>query len=81
MSPSPEDVQRYIAQGLECSVLEVNGDGQHFEALIVSPAFEGLGRVARHQRVYAALGERMRAEIHALSMRTLTPAEYAAQRS
>jgi len=80
MSPSPEDVRRYIEQGLECSVLEVSGDGQHFEALIVSSAFEGLNRVARHQRVYAALGERMRAEIHALSMRTLTPGEYAAQR-
>ena len=79
MSPSPEDVRRYIAQGLACSVLEVNGDGQHFEALIVSAAFEGKVRVARHQLVYAALGERMRAEIHALSMRTLTPAEYAAR--
>ena len=79
MSPSPEDVQRYIAQGLDCSQLEVRGDGQHFEALIVSAAFEGKSRVARHQIVYAALGERMRAEIHALSMRTLTPSEYAAQ--
>jgi len=79
MSPSPEDVRGYIAQGLACSVLEVNGDGQHFEALIVSAAFEGKVRVARHQLVYAALGERMRAEIHALSMRTLTPAEYAAR--
>lgn len=81
MTPTPEDVQRYIAQGLDCSVLEVRGDGQHFEALIVSAAFEGKARVARHQLVYAALGERMRAEVHALSMRTLTPAEYAAQRT
>jgi len=80
MSPTPEDVQRYIAQGLDCSALEVQGDGQHFEALIVSAAFEGKSRIARHQLVYAALGERMRAEIHALSMRTLTPAEYATQR-
>jgi acid stress-induced BolA-like protein IbaG/YrbA len=79
VSPSSDDVQRYIAQGLDCSVLEVRGDGQHFEALIVSAAFEGKSRVARHQLVYAALGERMRAEIHALSMRTLTPAEHAAQ--
>jgi acid stress-induced BolA-like protein IbaG/YrbA len=81
MSPTPEDVQRYIAQGLDCSVLEVRGDGQHFEALIVSKAFEGKTRVARHQLVYAALGERMRAEIHALSMRTLTPAEHAGKAS
>jgi acid stress-induced BolA-like protein IbaG/YrbA len=80
MLPSPEDVRRYIAQGLDCSVLEVHGDGQHFEALIVSEAFAGKPRVARHQLVYAALGERMRAEVHALSMRTLTPAEYAAQK-
>ena len=80
MSPTPEDVRRYIAQGLDCSVLEVQGDGQHFEALIVSAAFDGKGRVARHQIVYAALGERMRAEIHALSMRTLTPTEYASRR-
>jgi acid stress-induced BolA-like protein IbaG/YrbA len=81
MSPTPEDVRRYIAQGLDCSVLEVQGDGQHFEALIVSAAFDGKGRVARHQIVYAALGERMRAEIHALSMRTLTPTEYASRRT
>jgi len=81
MSPSPEDVRRYIAQGLECSVLEVNGDGQHFEALIVSAAFEGKSRIARHQLVYAALGERMRAEVHALSMRTLTPTEHAARQA
>ena len=65
-----------IACGLACERLEVAGDGQHFEALIVSSAFEGKSRVARHQLVYAALGERMKSEIHALSMRTLTPAEY-----
>jgi acid stress-induced BolA-like protein IbaG/YrbA len=79
MEPTPDDVRRYIAGGLECSVLEVDGDGRHFNALIVSPVFEGKTRVARHQLVYAALGDRMRAEVHALSMRTLTPAEYAAQ--
>jgi acid stress-induced BolA-like protein IbaG/YrbA len=79
MEPTPDDIRRYIAAGLECSVLEVEGDGRHFSALIVSPTFEGKLRVARHQLVYAALGDRMREEIHALSMRTLTPAEYAAQ--
>ncbi|CUA94876.1 BolA family protein [Thiomonas bhubaneswarensis] len=76
--PTPEDLHRYIADGLACSHLHVEGDGQHFYATIVSPAFEGLNRVQRHQRVYAALGERMRAEIHALSMKTLTPQEFAA---
>ena len=76
--PTPADVQRYIAQGLACEFLEVEGDGQHFFATIVSPEFEGLLRVRRHQRVYAALGDRMREQIHALSMKTLTPAEHAA---
>jgi acid stress-induced BolA-like protein IbaG/YrbA len=79
--PTPDDVKELIARGLACAVLEVRGDGHHFEALVVSPAFEGKTRVARHQLVYAALGDRMREEIHALSMRTLTPAEYAAQRA
>jgi len=77
MEPTPADVQRYIAQGLVCEKVEVDGDGRHFQALIVSPAFEGKTRVQRHQLVYAALGERMREEVHALSMKTLTPAEYA----
>ena len=79
MMPTPEQVRQYIADNLECETLQVQGDGAHFEALIVSPAFEGKRLIARHQRVYAALGERMKAEIHALSMRTLTPEEYKAQ--
>ena len=76
--PTPDDVRRFIATRLDCVQLEVQGDGRHFFATIVSPAFEGLSRVARHQRVYTVLGERMREQIHALSMRTLTPAEWAA---
>ena len=80
MQTTPEDVHRYIAEHLECEHLEVQGDGAHFQALIVSTAFEGKRTVARHQVVYKALGERMREEIHALSMRTLTPAEYQAER-
>ena len=56
--------------------LEVKGDGQHFTALIVSPAFAGKRPIQRHQMVYAVLGDRMREEIHALSMKTLTPDEY-----
>ncbi|TEA73215.1 BolA/IbaG family iron-sulfur metabolism protein [Pollutimonas harenae] len=78
MMPTPEQVRQYIADNLECETLQVLGDGAHFEALIVSPAFEGKRLIARHQLVYSALGERMKAEIHALSMRTLTPAEYKA---
>lgn len=79
MEPTPAEVRRYIDQGLACETLEVDGDGRHFQALIVSAAFEGKSRVQRHQLVYAALGERMREEVHALSMKTLTPAEFAAQ--
>jgi len=79
--PTPQDVQRYIADGLPCDHLEVEGDGRHFFATIVSTEFEGLLRIRRHQRVYAALGERMREQIHALSMKTLTPAEWASQQA
>ena len=78
-NPTPAEVQQYIAAGLPCTHLEVEGDGQHFFATIVSADFDGKNRVARHQRVYQALGDRMRAEIHALSMKTLTPAEWAQQ--
>jgi len=73
---SAESVQAGIAGGLACEHLEVTGDGQHFQALIVSAQFAGRSRVQRHQLVYAALGSRMREEIHALSMRTLTPEEW-----
>jgi acid stress-induced BolA-like protein IbaG/YrbA len=75
--PTPDEVQRFIAQGIACDHLEVEGDGRHFFATIVSAEFEGTSRVARHQRVYRALGDRMRELIHALSMKTLTPAEWA----
>lgn len=76
MLPTPELVKSYIAAGLECTHLEVQGDGQHFSAVIVSKAFEGKRLIQRHQLVYAALGDRMREEIHALSMKTLTPQEF-----
>jgi acid stress-induced BolA-like protein IbaG/YrbA len=73
-----DSIKSSIEAGIACDVVEVAGDGQHFEALVVSDAFSGLSRLARHRLVYAALGDRMRAEIHALSMTTLTPAERAA---
>ncbi len=76
--PTPAEVERYIANGLTCEHLQVEGDGRHFFATIVSAEFEGKPRVRRHQRVYEALGDRMREQIHALSMKTLTPAEWAA---
>lgn len=76
MYPTPEQIKKYIADGLVCSHLEVEGDGQHFTAVIVSDAFVGKRLIQRHQIVYAALGDRMREEIHALSMKTLTPEEF-----
>ena len=76
MATTPELIYSYISAGLECTHLEVDGDGQHFNALIVSSAFAGKRPIQRHQLVYAALGDRMREEIHALSMKTLTPEEY-----
>jgi acid stress-induced BolA-like protein IbaG/YrbA len=77
---TPEHVRELIAAGLECEHLEVAGDGAHFEALIVSSAFAGRNRVARHQLVNRALGAQMGNEIHALSMKTLTPEEWRAAR-
>ncbi|MDR3480538.1 MAG: BolA family transcriptional regulator [Burkholderiaceae bacterium] len=76
MNPTPEIIKGYIAAGLDCAHLEVEGDGQHFSAIIVSSAFAGKRPIQRHQLVYAALGDRMREEIHALSMKTLTPEEF-----
>ena len=73
---NPEQIKHYIESGLTCDHVEVAGDGQHFDAVIVSAAFRGKSRVQQHQLVYRALGDRMRAEIHALSMRTLTPEEW-----
>ena len=73
-----DEVKNTIMNGLPCDHVEVLGDdGQHFEAVIVSPQFTGKNMVQQHQLVYLTLGERMRAEIHALSMRTFTPDAWA----
>lgn len=72
----PERIKEVIEQALQCDHVEVRGDGRHFEALVVSPLFRGKSKVQRHQLVYRALGERMREDIHALSMRTLAPEEW-----
>ena len=74
----PEKIKSVIEAGLSCDHVEVNGDGHHFEAVIVSGEFRGKSKVQQHQLVYRALGDRMREEIHALSMRTLTPEEWRA---
>jgi acid stress-induced BolA-like protein IbaG/YrbA len=76
-----EQVAELIRQGLpEAEVRVESDDGTHFAALVVSPAFEGLRPLQRHQLVYRALGERMGGEIHALTIRALTPAERDAAR-
>ena len=74
-----DELKHIIAAGLPCEHLEVSGDGRHGSAVIVSAQFEGKRPIQRHQRVYAALGARIHSdEVHALSMKTLTPAEWAA---
>jgi len=73
---TPEQLKGYIENGMQCDHVEVQGDGHHFEAVIVSALFRGKNKVQQHQVVYKALGERMREEIHALSMQTLTPEQW-----
>jgi acid stress-induced BolA-like protein IbaG/YrbA len=70
-----DEIQRLIQQGLPDAEVQVDGDGHHFEAVIVSPAFAGKSKLQRHQMVYATLGSRMGNEIHALSLKTLAPGE------
>jgi acid stress-induced BolA-like protein IbaG/YrbA len=77
---TPETIHQLLQQGLPCSHLQVEGDGRHFYAIIVSTAFEGLSRVRRHQTVYSSLGDYMQEAIHALSMQTFTPQEWEMQR-
>jgi acid stress-induced BolA-like protein IbaG/YrbA len=75
----PASIEDSIRANLQVIHLAVTGDGAHFEAVIVSPEFAGLSRVRQHQLVYKALGDRMREEIHALSMKTFSPDEWAAR--
>ena len=75
-----EDIQNLIRAGLACDYITLEGDGRHWYATIVSPEFEGKRAIQRHQRVYATLGAKLaNDEVHALSMKTFTPAEWAAQ--
>lgn len=72
---TPEDIQGWIQAGLPDAEVSVDGDGHHFDAVIVTDDFAGKSLIERHQMVYGALGDKMKAEIHALSMKTLTPEE------
>ncbi|MGR3913991.1 MAG: BolA/IbaG family iron-sulfur metabolism protein [Gammaproteobacteria bacterium] len=75
--PSPADIQNWIETAMPGAQVRVDGDGRHFEAVVVAAEFAGKPPVARHQMVYRALGDKMREEIHALSLKTLTPQEQA----
>jgi len=73
----PEEIQSLIERGLDCEEVRVSGDGRHFEALVVSAAFEGKPTLARHRMVYATLGDRFDTDaVHALSLETFTPEQW-----
>lgn len=77
-----EQIKAMIAAGMACEHLELEGDGRHWYATVVSAEFEGKRAIARHQKVYGTLGNKMKTdEVHALSMKTFTPAEWAAQQA
>ena len=77
-----EELKTLISAGLDCEHIELDGDGRHWFATIVSPAFGGMRPIQRHQRVYATLGNRLQSdEVHALSMKTFTPAEWSARQA
>ncbi|MCH2221280.1 MAG: BolA family transcriptional regulator [Dechloromonas sp.] len=77
----PEHIKQLILAGMACDFLELDGDGQHFQAIVVSSEFIGKNRVQRQQRVYETLKEKLATgELHALSFKTLTPEEWSAQR-
>ncbi|OGO91597.1 MAG: BolA family transcriptional regulator [Coxiella sp. RIFCSPHIGHO2_12_FULL_42_15] len=75
MIVTAEQVKHWIEQGLPNCTVTVDGDGRHFNAIIVCTDFIGKNSMQRHRMVYAALGDRMREQIHALSLKTLTPDE------
>jgi acid stress-induced BolA-like protein IbaG/YrbA len=78
---NPEHIKELILAGMACDYLALDGDGQHFEAIVVSREFAGLNRIQRHQHVYKMLKEKLATgELHALSFKTLTPEEWSAQR-
>ncbi len=77
----PDQIKELIRAGLACEHLALDGDGQHFAAIVVSAEFVGLNRVQRQQRVYRTLKDELASgELHALSFKTLTPEEWSAER-
>lgn len=70
---TPEQIKHWIEAGLPGARVEIDGDGRHFQAIVYCGEFAGKTRIQQHQMVYDALGDKMKDEIHALSLRTLTP--------
>ena len=79
MMVTAEDIKECIEENLDESEVEISGDGRHFDAVIVCSGFAGKTRIQQHQMVYGALGDRMKDDIHALSMRTMTPEDRTAE--
>jgi len=76
----PTEIARLIEAGFEDADVRIaSNDNTHFEALVVAAEFEGKRPIARHQLVYRCLGSLMGNEIHAMSIRAMTPAEFAAE--
>lgn len=69
-------IYQAISESIKCEFLDVSGDGRHFDAIVVSHEFENKSRLSRHRLVYEALGDRMKEEIHALSIKTFTLDEW-----
>ena len=72
-----DDIKQCIEIGLpESKVIFTEGNGHHFETVVLCPSFEGKTQIARHRLVYDALGTHMQSDIHALSLKTYTTNEY-----
>jgi acid stress-induced BolA-like protein IbaG/YrbA len=75
---TPDQIKQWIEKGMACEQVSVEGDGRHFEAVVVSELFSEKKLIERHRMVYEALGDRMKSDIHALSLQTQTPQEHTA---
>lgn len=72
----PNEIKTMIENGMSYSLVNVEGDGTHFDAVIVSNEFEGKSLIERHKLVYSVLGDAMKERIHALSLKTFTPEQW-----
>lgn len=75
-----EEIEELIRRGIPGCEVQVDGDGRHFRAIVVSDAFAGLSLVKQHQLVYGALGDAMKEQVHALSIDSYTPEAWEKQR-